>query len=66
MSEKPQRVHVHFNSWAGKTTLLAEIVGVTPKRYRVKWLENTPRRVKGSTGLVPKSAVSPMHGESLP
>ena len=65
MSER-QKVIVYFNSWAGQTAVTAELVGSTPRRYRVRWLEPTSRRPKGSVSLVPKGAVVPMFGEKLP
>jgi hypothetical protein len=61
-----QRIIVYFESWAGRTALSALLVGVTPKRYRVKWLEDGLGRQKGKTGLVPKYACSAMYGERLP
>jgi hypothetical protein len=61
-----QRIIVYFESWAGRTSLPALLVGVTPKRYRVQWLESGLGREKGKTGLVPKEACLAMHGERLP
>jgi hypothetical protein len=63
---EPQKIIVRFNSWAGRTAVTAELVCATPRRYRVRWLEPTSRRPRGSMSLVPKKAVMPMFGEKLP
>ena len=50
------------DSWAGRRCYAVEIVGETPKRYRVKvlqdtWLPGNRRLPEGSVTLVPKTAV---------
>ena len=53
-----------MDGWSGRFMILVEIVSETPKRYRVKLLDNgrLPGRCRyGNTGdviLVPKSAVT--------
>jgi hypothetical protein len=55
----PVLVQVGFQSWAGLTWHPATLVGETPKRYRVRWLETffSGRRRAGTIQLVPKHAV---------
>lgn len=56
--------YLHINSWAGHSKHEVEIVGETPKRYRVKLLSDCPlagRNRQGKAGevvLVPKYAVT--------
>lgn len=52
---EPRRGKVWFNSWAGRTSANVEIVGETPKRYRVRFLE--PK--SGSGMWACRSAASP-------
>ena len=54
---------LHIDSFAGRSTVSVEIVGETPKRYRVRLLADCllPNRRRGKTGdvvLVPASAVT--------
>jgi hypothetical protein len=54
-----------IQSWAGLIRHEIEIVGQTPKKYRVKWIKDEPFippksgtvRQKGDIFLVPKTAV---------
>ena len=53
------RVLVHFQGWAGRAAIEAELVGETAKRYRVMVPSGLPGRCKpGGTCLVPKYAVT--------
>jgi hypothetical protein len=63
---EPQRVIVYLDSWAGRTGVPADLLGVTRTRYRVRWRESALGRRKGAVGLVPKHAVQPLFGEVLP
>ena len=54
---------VAFESWAGRTNVPVEILGETPKRYRVRWLETALSHTQGSVSLVPKYAVCLSEGE---
>ena len=49
-------VSIGFQSWAGYTSHKAVIERETPKRYAVRWLEDTIKHKSGSTSLVPKWA----------
>lgn len=54
-----RRVLVHFQGWAGRTAIEAQLVGETAKRYRVSVPSGIPGRCKpGGTCLVPKYAVT--------
>ena len=67
------RAVLALDSWAGRTEHPVEIVGETPKRYRVRiledWLGLPSRRVasRGDVVLVPKYAVRILReGEDWP
>jgi hypothetical protein len=54
--------HLRLNSWAGRECIPVEIVGETPKRYRVKLLEaarlpGNRQHAAGDVVLVPRYAV---------
>lgn len=56
--------YIALDGWAGRTRVPCEVVGETPKRYRVRLLESArmPSRryvTRGEIILVPKSAVGP-------
>ena len=60
-----------LDSWAGRERIPVEIVGETPKKYRVKLLADAllPSRRHCSAGdvvLVPRSAVRQDTGPTLP
>jgi hypothetical protein len=64
------RAWVHTEGWAGRLKSEVEILGATPKRYRVRVVE--PWRLKGrrffSVGqvvLVPKTAVRNEEGGTV-
>ena len=58
-SDVGRRVWVHFQGWAGRTAIEAELVGETAKRYKVMVPRGLPGRCKaGGTCLVPKYAVT--------
>lgn len=52
-----QIAYVQFDSWAGRTKVRVEIIGATPKRYRVRFLEDCIKYKKGVIALVPKYSV---------
>jgi len=54
----PRTGRVWLDSWAGRTSILVKVLGETPHRYRVAWLESRLGRVAGTQALVPKSAVT--------
>lgn len=55
----PRRVLVHFQGWAGRTSVEVDLVGETPKRYRVLSSCGIPGRCgPGGTFLVPKHAIT--------
>ncbi len=64
----PVRAVLALDSWAGRTEHPVEIVGETPKRYRVRiledWLILPSKRVaeRGDVVLVPKYAVRVLRG----
>jgi hypothetical protein len=49
-----------FDSWAGRTSKRVEVIGETPKRYRVRLLEDIPLKgwQLGDVRLVPRRAVT--------
>ena len=49
---------VHQDGWAGRTQTPVMVIGETPKRYRVRWLQGSYRRAAGDVTLVPKYAVT--------
>ncbi len=54
--------YLRLNSWAGRERVPVEIVGETPKRYRVKLLEaarlpGNRQHAAGDVVLVPRYAV---------
>lgn len=64
MNEKqtiPFDAAIFIDSYAGRLSYLCEVIGETPKRYRVKMKEEAlfPRKVvkKDEITLVPKTAV---------
>ena len=54
----PRTGRVHFNSWAGRSAKRVEILDETPKRYRVRLLEDAVGRKSGDEFLAPKDAVT--------
>ncbi|NLE94386.1 MAG: hypothetical protein GX600_01705 [Dehalococcoidia bacterium] len=54
---------LEIDGWAGRTSAPVEVVGETPKRYRVRLLQDTRlpgryrRGAKGDVVLVPRYAV---------
>lgn len=52
-------VIVGFQSWAGVTNHKALVIKVCPKRIKVKWLDDAPKRPKGTESYVPKWAATP-------
>ncbi len=51
------RPYVRVRSWAGHRDVDVEILGRTPKRVRVRFLEDTVRRKRGDVALVDASVV---------
>lgn len=55
---------LHVNTYAGHARYRVEVVGMTPKKYRIRALERTRLGGRcrwlytGETALVPKEAVS--------
>jgi hypothetical protein len=50
---------VHFDGWAGKYSVPAEVLKVTPKRVKVRFLGDvSARRRKGGVAYAPKYAVT--------
>ena len=49
---------IHFDGWAGRTKHRVEILKETPKRFRVRMLEQAYRHSAGSVLLAPKYAVT--------
>jgi len=49
-----------FDSWAGRTSKRVDVIEETPKRYRVRLLEDIPLKgwAAGDVRLVPKYAVT--------
>jgi hypothetical protein len=50
--------YIHFDSWAGRTKHKAEILKETPKRFKVKMLEDGIGFKAGAIMYVPKFAVT--------
>jgi len=65
------KAFLHTNSWAGHGKTPVEIIKETPKRFRVKLLEDTTlpgRNRSGKAGqeiLVPKYAISQPHNNAI-
>lgn len=60
--DPPRPATIALDSWAGRYRVSVHVIGETPKRYRVRWLEhaNIPARrtvAPGDVTLVPKHAV---------
>ena len=61
--ESPPRGWMYLDGWAGRASYLVEVVGETPKRWRIKALTKVrlPGRERfllpGETALVPRYAV---------
>lgn len=49
---------LHLNSWAGHTTHQCEILKETPKRYKIKLLEDSLKGKVGTVIYVPKYAIT--------
>ena len=54
-----RQARVWFNGYFGRLSKQAVVVGETPKRYRVRWLDEVKsRKIRpGDITLVPKHAV---------
>lgn len=62
MPQESKLFELCLDSWAGRTNVPCEIVGETPKKYRIKLLKDSllPSKKYGKAGeivLVPKYAV---------
>lgn len=61
---------LNVETWAGRYHTIVELIGETPKRYRIRALQRTRLAGRdrwldaGGTALVPKSAVDMIHERS--
>jgi hypothetical protein len=59
VNETTKRCLVHFDGWAGRYSVPAEVLKVTPKRIKVRFLADVcARKRKGSVAYAPKYAVT--------
>lgn len=63
-ADQSRQGFVHLDGWAGRTKQPVEVIGETPKRYRVKAIGKVHLAgrcrvlLDGETALVPKYAIS--------
>lgn len=57
---------VCVSGWAGRSELRVKVLGSTPKKYRVRFLQAAYRWSKDQVTLVPKSAVKFTDGLPAP
>jgi hypothetical protein len=62
--ETPRTGYLHLNGWAGHRTHQVEVIGETPKRYRIRAITKTKLAGRcrwlqeGEMALVPKHAIT--------